>query len=332
MKIELDNWYKCKIDKKILKELSKKSDLQGLKHVVIYFTSLFLTGYMAYYTWGTWWSVFWFWMYGSMYASADSLWHETGHRTAFKSRILNEIFYQIGSFMNWKESTRWRWSHFHHHSYTLSTADPYDFEIQVTKPTDLINLFLQVFPFGGLLTVFSKYGLQFGPLETVKHALGFVTPVIKDCIPEKERSKCRWISRIYVTIWLSIIILTVYLNTWMLLLYLLLPYWYGNTIYTIIGMMQHAGLLNNSKDHRLSTRTVILNPVFSFFYWHMEYHTEHHMFPTIPSYNLKKLHAIVRDQMPPARKGMWGAYKEILPALLKQAKDPNYKINVAVPN
>ena len=35
MKIELDNWYKCKIDKKILKELSKKSDLQGLKHVVI---------------------------------------------------------------------------------------------------------------------------------------------------------------------------------------------------------------------------------------------------------------------------------------------------------
>ena len=36
--------------------------------------------------------------------------------------------------------------------------------------------------------------------------------------------------------------------------------------------------------------------------------------------------------MPPARKGMWGAYKEILPALLKQAKDPNYKINVAVPN
>ena len=36
--------------------------------------------------------------------------------------------------------------------------------------------------------------------------------------------------------------------------------------------------------------------------------------------------------MPTARKGMWGAYKEILPALLKQAKDPHYKIDVVVTN
>jgi len=36
--------------------------------------------------------------------------------------------------------------------------------------------------------------------------------------------------------------------------------------------------------------------------------------------------------MPPARKGLWGAYKEIIPALVKQAKDPNYKIPLAVPS
>ena len=37
MEVELDNWYKCKIDKKILKELSKKSDWQGFKHIIIFF-------------------------------------------------------------------------------------------------------------------------------------------------------------------------------------------------------------------------------------------------------------------------------------------------------
>ena len=64
----------------------------------------------------------------------------------------------------------------------------------------------------------------------------------------------------------------------------------------------------------------------------MEYHIEHHMFPTVPSYNLPKLHAMIKDQMPPVKKGLWGAYSEIIPAILKQSKDPNYKIILSVPN
>ncbi len=64
----------------------------------------------------------------------------------------------------------------------------------------------------------------------------------------------------------------------------------------------------------------------------MEYHIEHHMFPTVPSYNLKKLHELIKDQMPPARKGLWGAYKEIVPALVKQAYDKDYKIPLTVPS
>jgi len=55
------------------------------------------------------------------------------------------------------------------------------------------------------------------------------------------------------------------------------------------------------------------------------------MFPQVPSYNLKRLHVLIKDQTPAARKGLWGAYKEIVPALLKQAKDPDYKIPLTVP-
>jgi fatty acid desaturase len=64
----------------------------------------------------------------------------------------------------------------------------------------------------------------------------------------------------------------------------------------------------------------------------MEYHIEHHMFPTVPSYNLPKLHKLLKNQMPQAKKGLWGAYKEIIPALIRQSKDPNYKLEVLVPN
>ena len=64
----------------------------------------------------------------------------------------------------------------------------------------------------------------------------------------------------------------------------------------------------------------------------MEYHTEHHMFPMVPSYNLLKLHNLIKDQMPPAKKGLGGAYREIIPAIFKQARNPNNKIELSVPN
>ena len=119
MKVNLDQWYKCDIDRKVYKELTKRSDWQGIKHVSLWIVFLFLAGYMAFITWGTWWTVLWFLIYGNIYMACNPVWHECGHRTAFKTRWLNEIFYHIGSFMYNFEPVRWRWSHFHHHSYTI---------------------------------------------------------------------------------------------------------------------------------------------------------------------------------------------------------------------
>ena len=64
----------------------------------------------------------------------------------------------------------------------------------------------------------------------------------------------------------------------------------------------------------------------------MEYHIEHHMSPLVPSYNLPKLHILVKNQLPPAKKSLWEAYKEIIPALIKQSTDQHYKIDVRPPS
>jgi len=116
-----------------------------------------------------------------------------------------------------------------------------------------------------------------------------------------------------------------------LLLYLLYIFAIATDVRNIFDFVQHAGLKNNVMDHRLCTRTVKFNPIFSFLYWHMEYHCEHHMFPMVPSYNLKKLHEAVKDQMPKPKTSLWDAYKEIIPAVLKQAKDPTYVLKVELP-
>ena len=44
---EIDNWFKPKIDKKILKELYKRKSLPGIFSITMYFFSLLLTGFLA---------------------------------------------------------------------------------------------------------------------------------------------------------------------------------------------------------------------------------------------------------------------------------------------
>ena len=41
---------------------------------------------------------------------------------------------------------------------------------------------------------------------------------------------------------------------------------------------------------------------------------------------------LIKDQLPPPKKGFIDEYKEIIPAILKQAKNPEYKIDVKLTN
>jgi fatty acid desaturase len=219
------------------------------------------------------------------------------------------------------EPIRWRYTHFIHHGNTYSTENPYDHEIEYGN--DLKNtipkLIKEIIPFGNL--VYIKNDISF---EVIKHSLGIKTKVMKDSIPDKLKSKSILISRIYVFIWLLVISFSIYVNSWLPVLYLVLPHFYGKTLHKLVAFTQHAGLARNLKDHRLSAREMYLNPILSFLYWRMEYHLTHHMFPTVPSYNLDKLHHHIKDQLPKPNNGLIDAYKEIIPTLVKQSKDANY--------
>ena len=63
----------------------------------------------------------------------------------------------------------------------------------------------------------------------------------------------------------------------------------------------------------------------------MEYHIEHHIFPKVPFYNLRKLHKVIKDQMPSPKIGFVDAYRDIIPTIFKQEKDKNYFIDVEQP-
>ena len=328
MDVDIDKWHKCNIDIDVLRDLLIKSDIKGFQHVSLYFGLLLITGYFAYITRGSWWSLFWFLVYGNVYCFSNALWHETGHKTAFKSIFFNEFFYYISCFMAYFEPTRWRFTHFVHHGNTYSTKNPYDHEIEYgndSKETPK-RLIINIIPFGEL--IFLKHSIS---LEIIKHAFGIKTEVMKDSIPETARSRCFLISRIYLIIWFLIILWSLLISSWLPALYFLLPQFYGKALHKIVSFTQHAGLARDVKDHRVSAREMYLNPILSFLYWKMEYHCVHHMFPMVPSYNLDKLHDHLKGQLPKTKKGLIDAYKDIIPALIKQKNDPNYHIEISLP-
>ena len=230
--------------------------------------------------------------------------------------------------MAYFEPTRWRFTHFVHHGNTYSTKNPYDHEIEYDnnlKDTPK-KLIMNLIPFGELL--FFKKSIAF---EVIKHALGIKTKVMIDSIPENARPRAVLISRIYVGIWISIIIWSLLASSWLPVLYLLLPHYYGKGLHKLVAFTQHAGLARDVKDHRLSARDMKLNPILSFLYWKMEYHCVHHMFPTVPAYNLEKLHHYLKDQLPDIKDGLFDTYKEIIPALKKQRDEPDYHLDISLP-
>ncbi len=111
-----------------------------------------------------------------------------------------------------------------------------------------------------------------------------------------------------------------------------LPSLYGRWLALYFGMTQHMGLAEDVLDHRLNSRTVYMNPFFRFVYWNMNYHVEHHMFPMVPYHALPKLHEAVKADCPPAYPNTIAVFREIIPALARQLRDPSYFVKRELPS
>jgi fatty acid desaturase len=259
--------------------------------------------------------------YGVLYgSSSDSRWHECGHGTAFRTQWLNDAVYQIACFMVLREPTVWRWSHTRHHTDTLIVGrDP---EIAAQRPPDIPGLLLNLFAIKSGIIAFGKMLL---------HTTGRLTADEATYIPEMEREKVYFVARVWVAIYAAVIASCVYWGTLLPAMIVGLPSFYGGGLLLVFGLTQHAGLAEDVLDHRLNCRTVYMNPVLRFLYWNMNYHVEHHMFPMVPYHALPALHAELKADTPAPYSGLWAAYREIVPALLRQSKEPTWCVERKLP-
>jgi Na+-transporting NADH:ubiquinone oxidoreductase subunit F len=315
-------WFMPAIDPATLRQLQARSNRRAAFEVVLWLVLLTGAGVLAYLSVWSWWSIPAFLAYGALYGgAADPRWHECGHGTAFRTRWVNDVVYYVASFMLFRGPTVWRWSHYRHHTDTIIVGR--DAEIVFQRPTSPAKA-------AWMFTHIEGGGKMFWQL--VKYATVGLDDDTKAFVPESEHRKVVWEARVQVAIVVAAAAWSVVAWTPLPILFIGGPSIYGAWLMVFFGITQHAGLRENTLDHRYSTRTVYMNPVFRFLYLNMNYHVEHHIFPSVPYPALPKLHAEIKDQLAPALPNVRSRYREIYRALKAQKTDPQHQIDLFVPD
>ena len=316
------SWFRPDIASEKIRKLMTKSDGRALLDTLIWLGAMIGFAGLGVLLWPSWWSLPFWLAYGVLYGSAsDSRWHECGHKTAFKTTWMNNVVYHIASFMLMRSPVVWRASHIRHHTDTIIVGrDP---EIVAMRPPDLLRIALNFF---GILDAYIL------TKRMLYHASGRIDLQEAEYLREQDYSKVFLVARIWVLIYA--ITITLALLNWSIIPIMIigLPRLYGAWHHVMTGLLQHLGLAENVSDHRLNTRTVLMNPISRFIYLNMNYHVEHHMFTMVPYYRLPELHELIKHDLPEPEQSIFSAYRKLIPVLIKQLKNHDAVIIPELPD
>jgi fatty acid desaturase len=68
-----------------------------------------------------------------------------------------------------------------------------------------------------------------------------------------------------------------------------------------------------------NTRTTLTNPLVRLFMWNMPYHTEHHLYPSIPFHQLPAAHRHIRDRLAHLASSYVAANREVIASCGRQS-------------
>ncbi len=310
----LTNWYRCDIDRGLLKRLSQRSNWHGLACLAYFCALLGITAALALVSVGTWWSIPAFFFYGSIWVFATSVVHETSHGTPFRNRALNETVLFVFGFMVQQTPCLLRFVHTRHHSRTAIVGD--DPEIILTNPMTWKDFVVKELIDIGSIWYFTKATTLLAVHRPGNDATG--------CIPAEKMHQAFIEAQVYLLAYLAVITWSIATQSWLPVTMLVLPRVFGAPAHGVILATQHFGMAQNIKDHRHTTRTMTVSPLLRLLYWNMNYHIEHHMFPQVPFHALPALHRAIKDQCPAPTRGVLDAMREIATTINHQRKDPSY--------
>ena len=332
-------WYRSPIERETLQALMVRSDLRGWLQTLLHLGWFATTGALAYAAWLTVNADNWVWgvplllaalfLHGTMgpFMGLIAI-HELQHRTVFKTRWLNGFFEVLYSFISWSDYLWYRESHVQHHMSTCHRD--YDGEVQLPVRFSLRRWGVWV----GFLAWNPK--ATWARLKLVwRHARGDVRGdwyehLFPESKPAPRQRHRNWHRILLAGHGLLAAIFVVTGHPFLIVVFTFGTQYCG-WLGFLCGVPQHFALNSDVPDFRMNTRTFTCSWLPAFYYWNMQYHLEHHMYPAVPFFNLPKLRAAIEDDLPPATHGLYATWKDLLAIRRRVLTEPGYEYVPAVP-
>jgi fatty acid desaturase len=247
--------------------------------------------------------------------------HELSHGTVFRTRWLNEFFYRIFAFLTWNSYLHFKESHRRHHQFTYFRG------LDREQQSDPIAV--------RWFHVVSWFTIDYMKIRkllwtNLNHAVGntdvdffFWCPLLsREDI--KTRKLISW-ARIMIVGHILLAALFIWQGLWILLLLVTFAPFCATFLSHATGILQHAGMQGDVPDWRVNSHVVRLGPVMGYLYWHMNYHTDHHMYASVPFYNLRRLHKEIEWDLPKPLPGLLSGVRHVIRVRKKQESDPDYR-------
>lgn len=329
------SWYRTPLAPAVLKSLHERSDLLGALQTFGYLGTLLVTGGLAFYStgrWPWWATVLLTFLHGTFFAFQINAVHELGHGTVFKTRWLNPFFEGVFGFLGWINFQVFDTSHVRHHQFTLHPPD----DLEVVLPSKATRkMFFQQ----GLINfgVFGRTVARVFHRTQGRFEGEWELALFPPDQPAKRRFPILWARFVLLghgAIVAGSVAAAIWVHPRFLMVAVLTTFasGYAGWLFFLLNNTQHIGLQDNVPDFRLCCRTVLLNPLFQFVYWHMNYHTEHHMYAAVPCYRLGKLHRLIRHDLPPCPVGVVATWRGIAAIQQIQETNPSYQYRAPLPN
>jgi fatty acid desaturase len=202
--------------------------------------------------------------------------HECVHRTAFKSRWLNDSVAWFAGLLSFYNSSFYRPYHGWHHRYTqLPGQDP---ELEDAKPTSVLDYFVQL---SGVPWWLGKLRTYAGLAAGKTSSYGFLN---EESAPRVVRSV-----RLQLLVYGGALALDIWLGEPYFIAFWFIPVALAQPFLRAILLAEHMGC-SESADMLSNTRTTYTLWPVRFLMWEMPYHADHHRYPALPFFSLARAH------------------------------------------
>ena len=227
--------------------------------------------------------------------------HDASHHALFKTRRQNEVIGNwLGAFPIFHDLTRYRPYHLKHHVTTGTEVDP---DLPLTKgypatKSSISRKFTR--DLSGLTGIKANYGLTAMHLGYLQYHLGGM--IIK--LDQTGRTIVDVAKTGFKNLWgplaSNLIILGILWlcgAPWLYLLWIGAYFTTYNFCLRVRSIAEHS-VVPNQLDNHTNSRTTYANFIERMLFapHYVNYHAEHHMLMTVPPYNLRTMHAMIKER------------------------------------